>query len=243
MYAVILICSKYGEHPKVAQREEGQMNKQYVRNLESIIKQMMTPLKNIPLNLVIECLSGCRIIPFNKKKKEDLKVLGDLKKVAKIAGRVINKEGIQSRRANEVGNNIEQYVKDAINSIGYKADIPIATNGIHKAVGYPDIEFTTKQGKVYYLECKTYNQENIYSTLRSFYISPSDNFKITKPAQHFVITFEVYVAGKKRDVNIYRLKGWKILSIENLLVDVKYEFNSDNLRLYSEEHILASGSY
>lgn len=39
--------------------------------------------------------------------------------------------------------------------------------------------------------------------------------------------------------NIYKCKSWKILSLENLLVDVKYEFNSDNLRLYSENLVLA----
>lgn len=41
---------------------------------------------------------------------------------------------------------------------------------------------------------------------------------------------------------IYLSKGWKILSIEDLNVDVKYEFNSDNRRLYKPELILAEGN-
>lgn len=213
----------------------------YVKHLESVIKQMMAPLRNIPLNLVIECLSGCKIVPFNKRNKNDLKVLADLKRVAKISCHTINKSGIQSRRANEVGNTIEDYVRGAMRSIGYQANIPATANGTRKAVGYPDIEFASKHGGTCYLECKTYNLENVTSTLRSFYLSPSDSFKVTKPAHHFVLSFEVYVDRRKGPDNIYKLNGWKILSVENLLVDVKYEFNSDNLRLYADEHLLASG--
>ncbi len=42
----------------------------------------------------------------------------------------------------------------------------------------------------------------------------------------------------------YKVKSYKIVSLENLLVDLKPEFNSDNKRLYSNEHgakILAEG--
>lgn len=42
--------------------------------------------------------------------------------------------------------------------------------------------------------------------------------------------------------NLYKCRTWKILSIEDLEVDVKYEFNSDNARLYISESILAEGS-
>ncbi len=218
------------------------MDEKYVENLEMIIKQMLRPLKNIPLNLVIESLSGCEIIPFNKDDLDDIKVVEDLKLVAKIAGNSINKHGIKRKRPNEVGNDIEPYVKSALKSIRYFADIPQTQSGKRRSAGYPDIEFTDSIGKVHYLECKTYNIVNIATTQRSFYLSPSDDSKITKNAHHFAISFEVYVADSEGNMNIYKVKKWKILSIEKLLVDVKYEFNSDNLRLYSEEHILCEGS-
>ena len=41
-------------------------NQDYTKNLENVIKQMLTPLKNIPLNLVIEGITGHKIIPFDK---------------------------------------------------------------------------------------------------------------------------------------------------------------------------------
>ncbi len=41
--------------------------------------------------------------------------------------------------------------------------------------------------------------------------------------------------GRKADKNIYKCKYYKILSLESLSLDVKYEFNSDNRRMYSGE--------
>jgi len=41
------------------------------------------------------------------------------------------------------------------------------------------------------------------------------------------------IAGREGNKNIYKCRHWKILSLESLSLDVKYEFNSDNKRLYS----------
>ena len=115
-------------------------------------------------------------------------------------------------------------------------------SGKTKAAGYPDIEFTDEFGRTNYLECKTFNIENIGTTQRSFYLSPSEDFKVTKDAHHFVVSFEIYVEGRKGNNHIYKCRSWKVLSVEKLLVDVKYEFNSDNLRLYARENLLAEGA-
>lgn len=217
------------------------MSEDYIKKLENIIRQMLRPLNGIPLNLVIQSISGYSIIPFNPNDKRDLSVLNNLKKVAEITGKKINKKGILRPRPNEVGNDIEMFVKESLNEIGYKADTPLTKNGKKKSTGYPDIEFIDEFQRVNYLECKTFNIENITTTQRSFYLSPSDDFKITKDAHHFAISFEIYVERRKQRNNIYKCKSWKILTLENLEVDVKYEFNSDNARLYSKEMILAEG--
>jgi len=49
------------------------------------------------------------------------------------------------------------------------------------------------------------------------------------------------VDGRTGNKNIYKCKSWKIVTLENLKCDVKYEFNSDNKRLYAAELILAEG--
>jgi hypothetical protein len=218
------------------------MDKNYTQKLEEVIKQMLTPLKKIPFNLVIEGLSGYKIIPFDKKDKKDVVLLEKIIQVANLAGNQLNKTGILRPRPNEVGNDIEPFVKRALNSFGYKADTPKTNSGGKKSTGYPDIEFTDEFQRVNYLECKTFNIENISTTQRSFYLSPSDEFKITKNAHHFVLSFEIYIEKSIGKDKLFKCKSWKLLSVENLDVDVKYEFNADNARLYAKELIIAEGS-
>lgn len=207
-------------------------NENYVWRLENVIKQMLTPLKDIPFNLVIECLTGKKVIPFDFKNHEDRELLEILKEVAIVGGKEINKSGIKSRRPNEVGNYIEPFVKKAMQQYALNPDIPAGATGKKKATGYPDIIFFFKN-KPYYLECKTYNLKNISTTQRSFYFSPSDDFKVIYDTHHFILSYEMFPDGRTGDKNIYRCNHYKILSLESLSLDVKYEFNSDNQRMYS----------
>ncbi len=103
------------------------MDQNYLMNLENVIKQMLTPLKNIPLNLVIEATSGFSIVPFDFSNQNDLKILSNLKKVAKETGSLINKKGIKSIRPNEVGNYIEDYVKKTLNNVKRQLFLPSTT--------------------------------------------------------------------------------------------------------------------
>jgi len=204
----------------------------YVRRLENIIKQMLTPLKDVPFNLVIECLTGKKVIPFDSKNPEDRELLEILKEVAIVGGKEINRNGIESKRPNEVGNYIEAFVKKAMQKYALNPDIPAGATGKKKATGYPDIIFFFKN-KPNYLECKTYNLENISTTQRSFYFSPSDDFKVIYDTHHFILSYEMFLDGRRADKNVYRCNHYKILSLDALSLDVKYEFNSDNQRVYS----------
>lgn len=166
-----------------------------------------------------------------------------LKQASLNAGSEINKKGILRQRPNEVGNDIEPFIKNALNSLKLKADVPKTVKGRKKSTGYPDILFLFNE-KPYYLECKTYNIENIETTQRTFYFSPSDEFKVIYDAPHFLLSFEIYVAGESGNNHIYKCRHYKILSIESLSLDVKYEFNSDNKRIYSGKNgtvVLAEG--
>lgn len=207
-------------------------DKNYVVRLENVIKQMLTPLKDIPFNLVIESLTGKKVIPFDFKNPDDKEILNIIKQVAVFAGKEINKRGVESNRPNEVGNYIEAFVKNAMQQYNLSPDVPSGATGKKKATGYPDIIFSFKD-KPYYLECKTYNLKNISTTQRSFYFSPSDDFKVIYDTHHFILSYEMVLDGRKGGKNIYRCKHYKILSLESLSLDVKYEFNSDNQRMYS----------
>jgi len=218
-------------------------NNEYTKKLENVIKQMLQPLKDIPFNLVIESMTGKKVISFDFAKSDHRKILSLLKQAALNAGKEINKTGILRPRPNEVGNDIEPYVRNALNLLDVNADIPIGPSGHKKSTGYPDILFWFNENP-YYLECKTYNIKNIKTTQRSFYFSPSDEFKVIYDASHFILSFEIYVAGEQGNKHIYKCKHYKILSIESLSLDIKYEFNSDNKRMYSGKDgtiILAEG--
>lgn len=217
------------------------MSDEYTKTLEHVIKQMLKPLKDIPFNLVIETISGHKVVPFDKNNNRDKRILENLIKVAEIAGNEINKTGIFRRRPNEVGNDIESFVMNALNSIGYRSSTPKSKSGKKMSMGYPDIVFVDEFKKMNYLECKTFNISNISTTQRSFYLSPSKDFKITTDSHHFVISYEIVVTGKSGTKNIYKASSWKILSLEKLLVNVKYEFNTDNKSLYDSKLVLAEG--
>lgn len=210
-------------------------NEHYTATLEDIIKRMLIPLKGVPFNLVIESLTGRKVIPFDLENDEDTELLVALKRVAVLAGKEINKKGIKNRRANEVGNDIEEFVKGAMGKYNLNPDTPAGKIGKKKSMGYPDIIFFFK-GKPYYLECKTYNLRNISTSQRSFYFSPSEDFKVIHDTHHFVLSYEMIVAGRSGEENIYKSKHYKILSLESLSLDVKYEFNSNNRRIYSGEY-------
>ena len=88
---------------------------EYIKKLENVIKQMLQPLKDIPFNLVIETMTGKKVISFDFTKKDNQEVLKLLKQSALNAGKEINKTGILRPRPNEVGNDIEPYVRNALN--------------------------------------------------------------------------------------------------------------------------------
>ncbi len=224
-------------YPKTKDRESLVSGAVYVQRLEAVVKHMIEPLRDVPFRLVIESLSGHHVIPFKPDDKKDQSLLSLLKNVAQTALKDINKNGIRSRRPNEVGNAIESFVEKALIKSEVKRAGKPQVNGKTKSAGYPDLEFVDQNDRLNYLECKTFNRKNVETTQRSFYLSPSEDFKITQDAHHFVLSLEM----NQKSPGVYLCQGWKVLSLEKLLVDVKHEFNSDNKRLYAGELLLAEG--
>lgn len=223
------------------------MNEQekYIKELEDTIKQFLKPLKNIPFKIAMNAVSGCNVIPFDKNNPEDKQLLKDLIEAAKIATKNANKVGIFTRRANEVGNHIEPFMIEALKQIGLKADKPTTREGNKKAVGYPDIFVEDRQKRPNYIECKTYNEQNYQTTQRSFYFSPAErpeDFKVIYDARHIIVSFKIERVernGKNAFVPVY----WKIFSIDNLVGQIKHEFNASNKQIYTKEALLAEGSF
>jgi antitoxin component of RelBE/YafQ-DinJ toxin-antitoxin module len=219
-----------------------------IEKLQNVIKQMMAPIKDIPLKIVLEAISGNKVIPFETENKLHQNLLEKLKEAAQLACHNINTAGgIISGRVNEVGNKVELPIKEALRQVGFNdADVPVNKKGIKQSSGYPDLGFTF--GDLYvYIECKTYNKKTVGTTQRSFYLSPTEGFKVTKDAIHIVISLEIdwkeNISVQGQNFGVYLTRAWKVVQIENIDVDVKREFNSDNKRMYAKENILAEGAY
>ena len=132
---------------------------------------------------------------------------------------------------------------EALNQMGLTANRPETKEGKKKAVGYPDIFLKDRNGRPNYLECKTYNERNYQMTQRSFYFSPAErstDFKVIYNARHLVVSFKIERAereGKRAFLPVH----WKIFSIDNLIGQIKHEFNSSNKQMYKDENLLAEG--
>ncbi len=205
---------------------------EYTKRLENIIKQMLQPLRGIPFNLVIEALTGHRVFKFDKTNHTHLGALEKLRLAALEAGLSINRSPIKRKRANEVGNDIEDYILCALHRGNIQADIPTTKFGKKKVAGYPDIIFWYDDIP-FYIECKTFKIDALSSSFRTFYFSPADDMKVTFDAVHFLLSFEMDSIVDKDGGYRFICKHFKIISLEALSLDVKYEFNSDNKRLYS----------
>ena len=166
-----------------------------------------------------------RIIPLDRQNPGDASLIDDAHGVAMDVCTFLKKEPIVSDRVNEVGNKIEPYVINFFNRLpSYNASIPLG-----KVTGYPDILLEDSNGRYTYLECKTHNANNLESAFRSFYFSPSDNFKVVHDARHLVIGFEILNISERH----YRSAGFKIVDAYNLQCTLKEEWNSSNKLLYN----------
>ncbi len=223
------------------------MNEQekYIEDLEKTLSQFLKPLNNIPYKIAIKAFSGYNVLPFNKNDIKDKELLNLLCKAAEIATKNANIKGIFANRINEIGNHIEPFVIESLNHVGLKADKPTTKEGKKKATGYPDIFFIDQYGRANYLECKTYNEKNYQTTQRSFYFSPAKrpaDFKITQEARHLIVSFKIE-RTKKNGKNVFVPVYWKIFSIDNLVGQIKHEFNASNKQMYTIEALLAEGSF
>jgi hypothetical protein len=81
------------------------------------------------------------------------------------------------------------------------------------------------------LECKTYNIKNIETTQRAFYFSPSEQFKITCDALHLLLAFQLE-RTERNGKNAFVPVHWRLITLQDLRVDLKHEFNQHNRNMY-----------
>ncbi len=212
--------------------------------LETMVREFLRPIKNQPFAVIIKALSGHEVVRFDKNNLADATLLQQLEQAIDKAAHTANEIGIYAGRPNEAGNAIEPFVLQALIDSGLKAAKPKTKSGKGKSTGYPDVEVVYDQEKTCYLECKTYSAKSRTSTNRSFFLSPSADSKITRDGHHLLIAFELERDSQRdRGATLaFRPVSWHIYTLHGLLVDLKYEFNAGNDRLYKAQALLSEGT-
>ena len=206
------------------------MSKPSVQDLKHILQTLKKhDTKNVDFPTIIQAFSDKQVIKYDPK--HDTRLVADLKDDIEACVRAVTQNRVQSKRVNEVDNYIEQPLIDAINTSpsSLRAQRPETAMGKQKATGYPDILIFDGEDRPTYLEVKTYNPANKATTQRSFYLSPSDDFKVVHDARHFLVAFEMDNEGQ-----FYWPKTYTLVDLHDLSCDIKFEINSDNKRLYQQ---------
>lgn len=199
---------------------------------QTTLAELTRPEKQIPFKDVIEATTHFRVLDFDTNNPAHLDLQKKIFAAAAKAGERAAKEGLPAERANEAGNHLEPFVRTALREAGLAARVPVNDRGAAQATGYPDVEITGPTPC--YLELKTYNAATVNTTMRTFYYSPSEHPKVTRDALHFLLAYELEKterAGKTVFVPVH----WKLLTLEDLAVDLKFEFNQSNRGLYGTD--------
>ena len=198
----------------------------------SALAELVRPEKQIPFKEVILATTRHRVLDFDTNNAAHVEFRKKLLEAAGLAGSRAAKAGLDAERANEAGNHMEPFVRAALRDVGLPARVPVNDRGDAQVAGYPDVEL---EGAVpCYLELKTYNASTVDTTQRSFYYSPSAHPKITRDALHFLLAYQLEKVrrdGKTVFVPIH----WKLVTLQDLLVDLKFEFNQSNRGLYGRD--------
>ena len=190
---------------------------------------LVEPARQIPFKEVIEATTQHRVLDFDTNNPAHLELRRKLLQAAALAGERAARAGLDADRANEAGNHIEPFVRAALRDAGLAAGVPVNTDGAAQVAGYPDVEITGATPG--YLELKTYNAATVNTTQRTFYFSPSAHPKITRDALHFLLAYQlekIVRDGRTVFVPVH----WKLITLQDLRVDLKFEFNQSNRGLY-----------
>jgi hypothetical protein len=208
------------------------MTSEREKQLEDVLVQFLKPIKGIPFEVVIKSLCGTIVEPFDTETAGNKSLLTRLTLAIREACLSVQQSPIKRPRPNEVGNDMEPFVIAALLNQGFDAGSPKSRDGKGKSTGYPDIKINGSELPIY-LEVKSYATAKNQTTLRSFYLSPSENPKVSDDGHHLLVGFEML-----QNAGQYTPVAFELVDLYGLSCDMKAEFNSDNKRLYQNERVL-----
>jgi len=127
---------------------------------------------------------------------------------------------------------MESFVRKALSDAQLVARTPVTSQGRAQTTGYPDVEILGDLPC--YIELKTYNASTVNTTQRSFYYSPSENPKVTRDALHLLLAYELE-KSERDGKTVFTPTHWRLITLQDLQVDLKFEFNQSNRGLYGKD--------
>jgi hypothetical protein len=196
------------------------------------LAELTKPTARIAFKDVIAATTGHRILDFDTNNPTHAALFKRIATAAEAALTNARAAGIFSARANEAGNHMEAFVRRALADAQLVARTPVTASGRTQTVGYPDVEIVSDPPC--YVELKTYSVSTVNTTQRSFYYSPSENPKVTRDALHLLLAYELE-KFERDGKTVFTPKYWKLITLQDLQVDLKFEFNQSNRGLYGRD--------
>lgn len=133
-------------------------------------------------------------------------------------------------RSNELGNFVEDWVRDKLNQESdFRCERPRTNDGVAQSSGYPDALLThsTNNSQQVYFDVKIFQEKTENSTLRTFYYQPTNQSKVQHDAPHLLLAFQV-VSLIDNNQSPFTVVAVKLKDIYDLEVSFKAEFNASN---------------
>jgi hypothetical protein len=209
--------------------------------LALVLSDLAKSSRPLPFRDVIQATTGHRILPLDTNDPAHAELCQKLRHAAALAGERLRQHGLSAARANEAGNQLEPFVRAALREAGLATRVPANAAGRAQVAGYPDLEITGPLPC--YLELKTYSAATANTTQRSFYYSPSASPKVTRDALHLLLAYELEKSDQGGQT-VFAPVHWKLISLHDLEVDLKFEFNQSNRGLYNQpQALLGEGGF
>jgi hypothetical protein len=184
-------------------------------------------IQNIPFSELLKATTPFEVYSLDRRDPSDVELLNDITTSAKNFIKSINRTHtrFEGKRINEVGRRIEEVFVEELKKSKLK---PVQLT----ASGYPDIKIADSHNRVTFLESKAVSKD-WDSSFRSFYYTSGK--KIDASGRHLLISWDI----SNETGNYWKVNGWKLIDLANLIITTKMEFQSNNKKIYDAKLILA----
>jgi hypothetical protein len=184
-------------------------------------------IQNIPFSDLLKATTPFEVYSLNLADPQDTEFLTDIKTAAKNFIKSVDRTHtrFEGKRINEVGRRIEEVFVEELKKSKLK---PVQLT----ASGYPDIKIVDSYDRIIFLESKAVSKD-WNSSFRSFYYTSGK--KIDSNGRHLLIAWDI----SNETGNYWKVKGWKLIDLTNLMITTKMEFQSNNQKIYDKKMIIA----